>query len=628
MKKLYLISCIIFLALVTKAQQPDFDWVITTGSGNLDRVAAITGDASGYKYIAGQFQGTVDFDPGPGVVQHTATGVGDVYVCKLDSEGNLIWVKTFGGNTGEDASDIAVDIAGNVYVTGDFFNTVDFDPGPGAYNITATGSIDMFVVKLDSSGNFIWAGSIRGGQGEQARGITVDSVGNVYTTGFFQGTIDLDPGDSTTFLLIAGGVSDGFVCKWDSARNFVWAKQFAGPSNEIPFSIDLGQNGEVYAAGEFFATADFDPGPGVFNLVSNGMRDIFFLKLDNAGNLIWARSIGGTDEDVATTIRVDKTGNGYITGKFQSAVDFDAGTGTFLLNSLGGSDAFLTKYDASGNFIWAYGTGGNLDDEGSSLFVDSSANVYTHGYFQNTVDFDPGSGTFNLTAVTDEYLFITKSDSAGNFKWAVKTGGNLAEGIFVNDMDVFSAGVFFNTVDFDPGVATHIETSAGSGDFFVLKLIQCTLNGQLSSTPDSTGFPNCNGTINVNITGGTQPYTITWSSGSTIDLCSGWYSVTITDSVGCTITDSVFVDFVTEVNEFNNNKIAVYPNPVNDYLKIKVLSEDEYELIVYDLTSRRIFVNQFSGNSIVNLEELSKGIYIYELRNKDTIIKKGKLEKN
>lgn len=199
----------------------------------------------------------------------------------------LQWAKAMGGVNMDRGYSIAIDGYGNVYTTGNLEGTVDFDPGPGKFNLTSAGNKDIFISKLDPSGNFLWAISMGGLSWDEGLAIELDASGNVYTTGSFSGTVDFDPGIGI-FNLTSGGL---FISKLDNLGNFIWAKGL-GPSI-YGYSISLDDSGNVYTTGRFGWTADFDPGPGTFNLTSAGMGDIFISKLDSSGNFLWAKSMGG-----------------------------------------------------------------------------------------------------------------------------------------------------------------------------------------------------------------------------------------------------------------------------------------------------------------------------------------------
>ncbi|HJP25320.1 MAG TPA: SBBP repeat-containing protein, partial [Acidimicrobiales bacterium] len=266
--------------------------------------------------------------------------------------------------------------------------------------------------------------SYPGIKGDEVYSVAVDSSGNVYTTGYFNGTVDFDPGPGTANLTAKNiSHSDAFVSKLDSSGNYVWAKSFGGIGKDYGYSVAVDSSGNVYITGRFEGHAnenhivDLDPGSGTTNVTHNGNGDVFVSKLDSSGDLVWAKSFGGSGTDYGHSVAVDSSGNVYTTGYFNDTVDFDPGAGTTNLTSNGSSDVFVSKLDSSGNYVWAKNLGGTGLDYGYSVAVDSSGNVYTTGGFRGTVDFDPGSGTANLTAVGTE-AFVSKLDSSGNYVWA------------------------------------------------------------------------------------------------------------------------------------------------------------------------------------------------------------------
>jgi hypothetical protein len=320
---------------------------------------------------------------------------------------SLEWAKSFGGAANQDVGmSIAADASGNVYTTGYFSGTVDFDPGTGTSNLTSNGGIDAFVQKLDPSGNLLWAKSFGGTSNDYGYAVTVDASGNVYTIGEFLGTADFDPGTGTNNLSSNGG-PDVFVQKLSPTGILLWVKSFGGTGSDDGNSITVDASGNIFTTGSFVGTVDFNPGAATSNLTSNGSNDIFVQKLNPSGNLIWAKSFGGTGIDGATAIRVDASGFTYTTGRFQGTVDFDPGTGTSNLTSNGSNDIFVQKLNPLGNLLWAKSFGGTGSDFGYSA-IDASGNVYTTGYFSGTVDFDPGTGTTNLTSNGSLDVFVQK----------------------------------------------------------------------------------------------------------------------------------------------------------------------------------------------------------------------------
>lgn len=385
--------------------------------------------------------------------------------------GNFRWAKQMGGiSSNGSGSSITSDRQGDIYITGSFGGTIDFDPGPGIFNLTSFGKQNIFISKLDSEGNFLWAKQM--GKTGHAAGasITLDSLGNIYTTGFFDATVDFDPGPGIFELNSFGGDGDIFISKLDASGNFVWAKKMGGIYGDQGFSIALDKSGSIYLTGEAQGLVDFDPGPSAHELTSWGH---FVAKLDASGDFVWAKIMRATGFSTGRTIALDKTGNIYTTGWFGGQVDFDPGPADFTMDASGIRN-FVLKLDPGGNFVWAKKMGGSFSWETSSMALDPSGNVLVTGTFESTEDFDPGSGVVNLVPVGGIDMFVSKLDKDGNLLWAKQLGGTEWEGGNSIATDAngnnYLTGWFGGTVDFDPGTGIQNLTSIDSRDIFISAL--------------------------------------------------------------------------------------------------------------------------------------------------------------
>lgn len=450
----------------------NFGWARQSGGTLNDQGISVSVDAFGNVYTVGNFNGTADFDPGNETFSLTSMGYTDIFISKLDALGNFLWAKQIGGTDYDIVHCIDVDVSGNIFATGYFKGTADFDPGTGSYNLTThTSYSDVFILKLNANGNLIWAKQLGGTtEYEDGRAITVDASGNVYSIGEFKGTGDFDPGPSTYNLTsFSYNQNDIFISKLDPSGNFLWAKQLGGINSDFGYSISIDASGNVYTTGGFYGTADFDPGPGTFNLTSIGYADIFISKLDPSGNFLWAKHVMGTQDNFGYSICVDASGNIYIAGNFNETTDFDPGTGTHYLTAGYYPDGFILKLDASGNFLWAKQLGGTYKENIASMTIDVSGNVYTTGYFF-------GSGIPGLASVGDSDVFICKLNTDGSFLWAKQIGGISSDAGYDISVDalgnVYTTGQFARTADFDPGTGIYNLTSDGGSDIFIHKMNQ------------------------------------------------------------------------------------------------------------------------------------------------------------
>ena len=385
MKKTLLLVLLFLCTTFIFAQSDVWQWVEQAGGIGNDYGRSITIDSSGNSYITGYFYGTASF--GSTTLTTTGSGAVDIFVAKLDSSGNWLWAKQAGGNNWDVGFGIATDSSGNSYVTGFFAESASF----GSTTLTSSGGEDIFVAKLDSSGNWLWAKQAGGTGLDIGYGIATDSSGNSYVTGFFAESASFG---STT--LTSSGGEDIFVAKLDSSGNWLWAKQAGGTSPDYGWGIAIDSSGNSYVTGYFEGTASF----GTTNLTSSGVQDIFIAKLDSSGNWLWVKQAGGNNWDVGFGIATDSSGNSYITGLFAEFASF----GSTTLTSSGQDDIFVAKLDNNGNWLWVKQAGGISSDEGFAITTDSSENSYVTGYYQGTASF----GSIELTSSGGNDIFIAK----------------------------------------------------------------------------------------------------------------------------------------------------------------------------------------------------------------------------
>ncbi len=527
MKKiLFTFSISLLTQLTIVAQAPAFQWAKATGGVGQERARKVKTDALGNVFVVGTFEGIVDFDPGPSTYTLSSNGGQDIYVMKFDGSGNFLWAGAFGSAASDLGRSIELDVTGNVFITGAFQGTVDFDPGPSTSNLTSNGNNDIFILKLNSSGNFIWAKQIGGSSSDEAYSLALDAGNNIYVCGNFLSTVDFDPNAGIQNLTASGLLHDSFILKLNSSGNYLWAKSFGSNLSDVCNDVSVDGLGNVLSIGMFQNTVDFDPGPSTYTLQTNGVWDFFVSKLDASGNFVWARSIGGTGTDRGDGISTDAAGNVYCTGTFINTVDFDPGPGVNTLTATGSSnDVYLLKLDASGSFSFVNQIGSNLDENALDIFLDAN-NIYVSGAFQGTVDFDSGPASYTSVALGSSYdAYITKTDLAGNFLGLATITGTLNEiaiGVTLDQAsNIFVVGYFQDICDFDPNIPTYTLSSTAQDDAFVLKLSSCFLPiAPLNATP-SLNQIICSGNSATLIA--TSSSTINWytTPTSTLSLATG-----------------------------------------------------------------------------------------------------------
>jgi hypothetical protein len=386
-------------------------WVKQIGGIMDDVPSGMAIDASGNIYVTGYFSDQVDFDPGAGTTQLITAGNYDAFVLKMDTNGNLAWAHRIGSTLGEFANDVAIDQSGNVFITGLFGGTVDFDPGAGTANLTSTDNnfYESFLLKLTNSGTFSWVKQLGGAEDEYCRALSTDPTGNIYTTGYFYGTVDFDPGAGTDSHTSEGG-SDVFIQKLTPAGDFVWTKTIGSTGNEYCTGVDAAVSGAVYLYGTFNDTVDFDPGAGITSFPTIGQADAFVLKLNDSGTFVWARQIGSPNQDFARGIVTDASGNVYLAGNIYETTDLDPGAGTAIFSpaAQGQGAVYAEKLDASGNYQWAGVIAPNNDSYATGIALGPQDDVHVVGSYAGTADFDPGTGVTQFSSIGNHDAFVVK----------------------------------------------------------------------------------------------------------------------------------------------------------------------------------------------------------------------------
>jgi hypothetical protein len=476
MRVLLIISLASIFPAISFSQNLQFDWALQMGGSGGELAYVLKIDNFGNLYTTGFFSGKCDFDPGEGTYYLYSDGKLDIFISKLDSIGNFKWARRIGGGDYDLCDAMAIDNFGNVYTTGRFGETIDFDPDTGIYNMTSSGVWDCFISKLDSSGNLIWAKQFKANSWSGGYGIDVDDSSNVYISGMFNETTDFDPG-SETYNLISAGYDDTFICKLNKNGEFVWAKQLAGSQSEGNEGIEIDNLGNIIVIGDFAGTTDFDPGEDLYPITSiGGERDLYILKLSNQGEFIWVKSIQSANHKGIHDINCDIENNIFITGFFSGFCEFDPLNNSFHFGALGSRDVFIEKMDQYGDILWVRRMSANLSAEGLSIITDQEGNAYITGYSNGEMDFNPDYISYIVMAHGNHDIFINKVNPDGHFRWGKVMGGpSMDEGLSVAVNDkcaVFTAGHFHDSVDFDVCTWSYYLNSFGAGDIFIQKMSQ------------------------------------------------------------------------------------------------------------------------------------------------------------
>ena len=342
-----------------------------SGCDNIFGVS-LTMDNSNNCYIFGKFNGTVHFS------SHSIISLGNssLFVAKIDSNGNWLWVKSATCLVGNlEGRAIAMDNKGNIYFTGFFYGTVQF----GSYSLENEMG-DIFVSKMDANGNWLWALQSTGNEGfGSGEAITIDKTGNIYVTGWFADTATFG-----TQSFACNGERDIFVAKLDKQANWQWAVQAGGNGEEIftdgSNGIIAGLNGNVYVVGTFEQEAFFGP----YSVKSAGATDIFVAEINPDGTWVNVAHSGGRFYDSGEAITINKDGTIYITGTFKDLAEF----GPYTLPGYNcENDIFVAKLDKNLHWIGVIQAGGWFNDHANGIISDSQGNTFITGCFSKKAMF-------------------------------------------------------------------------------------------------------------------------------------------------------------------------------------------------------------------------------------------------
>jgi hypothetical protein len=411
-------------------------------------------------------------------------------VKKLDADGQTIWTKKI--KIQGQAYSIAADPSGDIYLTGWFSDTADFDPGPAVHTLIAKQSSDIFILKLTSEGHFCWVKQVGEKRHQYQSSVAIDLSGFIYVVGRFDSREILERYENVNHLSES---EEAFMIKMNAAGDFHWFANLGHAYERMDTHLGFDQQGNIYFTGGFKGTADFDPGPGNFIVKATAYGlEAFVAKFDSSGHFVWIKNFPGNGVTQGQAIAVSHSGNIYATGYFNSTVDFDPGAGVEIVDALWGTHIFIVKLNPEGDFQWVKILGSE-SEWAYDIAVDLNENIYTVGTFHKEADFDPGPGNYFLEAINEpsyykeEYknsygcmdIFISKLDASGNFVWAKSIGGihhDWAKDIAISGPDdLYIAGYYLEEVDFDPGPDTFYKQAPKTdhfmvGDIFILKLSQ------------------------------------------------------------------------------------------------------------------------------------------------------------
>lgn len=421
------------------------------GDSSVQTGAALAFDKSGNIILSGAFGGKMTL----GGTTLTSAGGDDAFVAKFTAAGQPIWAKSFGDAQGQGISGVGVDTNGNVYVTGSFYGSINF--GGGSLQASGEFYSDVFLAKLDPNGNHVWSARYGDDNVQNARGLAVDSAGNVVVVGYFENMVNFGGG-----ALTSAGMLDMFVAKFNTAGMHQWSRRFGDAANSQyarAVAVDAASN--VYLAGEVAGAIDFGGG----SMPVTTSKSALVAKLDALGNATWVKLSSGAanSQAVAYSIAVGPNGEVAAGGSFRNM--FDLG-GTPVM-SAGSDDAFVTLFSATGAHTFTKTFGDFEQQQVAGVAVAPNGDVFAAGDFSGTIDLETGT-TFTSAGLSDG--FIARLNTNGCPSWLKAYPGALAQLTQALAFDPTTGGVaatgsFLGSADFGTGTIT-----ASGSDVFLMSV--------------------------------------------------------------------------------------------------------------------------------------------------------------
>lgn len=520
----------------------------------------------------------------------------------LHAQGDWVWANAPTSNPFDHGESITTDASGNSYVAGSFAAYVTF----GSVTLNTSNGQSFYVVKFDASGNAMWGKCAMNSPNSQSRSVTVDSSGNVYVAGIFDGPF-LRIGTDTIFNTGANNSRDIFLCKFDPLGNLIWLRGGDGNRTDDVGDIAISGNGDCYVAGLFFGPFITFGSDTLYNSNYQSLTcDLFLARFDPAGNQIWLRGVDSTSgSEVAASVALDQNGDIIVTGSFtDTIITFD----TNLLVNRGGEDIFLAKYDTSGNVIWAKSFGGSSTEIVDGLCVDIWGNICISGEFTSDtmiVDWLTAANTDTAGNYLD--VFVAKFNTNGIPYWVQRTGGMTHDKAYSMCTDQLGnifvcGGTYSESFSFASTIVTNADSSGVNQDIFLFRY-------------DANGNE-----IWIEFSGGADD---DMARDVTCDQYNAVYMTGVFESQAITLspivlnnpsTGSMNHTFIakledpTTIEEVTSPELSVYPNPATDGIFTITYSAPISEIIIYDLHGRIVSQKQNPGTSI-DISSQEPGLY-------------------
>ena len=415
---------------------PAWQWAAqSTGSG-VGQLKSLAVDAEGNTYQAGFFTETIRF----GGTTLVSQGRSDMFVAKLSAAGTWEWAVAVGSAASDNATGVAVDATGRIFISGSFSNQVHF----GTTTLTSRGDMDVFVAQITPKGAWKWATAAGGPGLDRACTLATTDKGELVVGGQFAQTAAFG-----TSRVVSHGGEDAFVARLKPTGKWHWAIGVGSPGNDEASAVAIDKAGDIYATGYFSDQAQF----GGSTLTGKGMDDAFVGKLSKLGQWQWATAATGTNTAYGKGLAVDPTGGVFVTGSFSGEAHF----GLTQIASNASDDGFVARLDKTGQWQWVSVLSSEYMDNIVGIALDKTGKLFVAGSFSNTID----GGSFQITSRGQQDLFVGYLSRQG--AWLGLASGGGAETDETQALAMAPSGDVFIGGDFS-SAATFGSTQLQSGN--------------------------------------------------------------------------------------------------------------------------------------------------------------------
>ncbi len=444
-------------------------WQAAFGGLGIDSTRGIAVSAGGDVYVAGYYEGEIDF--GGTVGKKTSAGKSDAFVAKLGADGKVAWAQTFGAARDDLANAIAVK-GDKIVVAGSFLDTIKI----GTFEKKSNGSDDLYIVAFDKDGNADWLWTAGGIDSDGVNSIAATPDGGWVIGGSFTDALSITAGKDAPNL-VSKGATDAILIKLAANGDTEWVKQFGGRYDDTILHVDVDVNSNVFVQGVFKDTASWG-GKEQLKAGGGSDNDVVLAKYDTNGDHVWSQRFGNAFNEVAGGLALDPSGQVTIAGSFENKGSISFGAGDEHV-SLGEADVYVARFTNDGKLVWAKSFGGERVDVANDVVVDSSGNAIVTGWFEGTAQF--GKGTMSSKGGNNKDVFVLKLDAKGQTVWSQMFGDkdhDQGRALALDDKsNVIVSGLYrFSLSLMEPAIAqtrdekNPVLAKAPKPDVFIVKL--------------------------------------------------------------------------------------------------------------------------------------------------------------